>query len=502
MLKAVFTPFVTWNTVMTIPGVNQPHDSARVFPSRYFPCFLLVLLSLAFSVGQAEVNPTNAQIAAALGSGKSGATLSNYGRKYSNSILRGVTLKDVYRFNDLLTTPYGPAYADIQTEDSNFLSCRPPQGRPFTFALCFFSGPAYPTGDNPSNPALPCKLNADGTVANCTCYAISSDSTSPKMPYYVDIHAISNLYIYQKTIETCGLDGAKCSQGEKDPAVCDAINTNLLVPGADMVSVYSPMFTTDYDTQNQSSTTSCTGQNQGLYAGCMTAPCYKTGQFDSNGNELVECKCPVYSGPFQIGQGGQNCNANQPPPGNTTQTKPAKGKYVWSAAYNTGGGSPTPPATPCIPDSGGSNGCPLYDPSKDYSQIISPDSALCKNVCKSYGQSTQNKGNGQSAYTCDSTLCTTVGIGQSNNPNYNPSSKTQTSLIGAACNGLSNSSGLQPIMLVESLAGCSCCASQVCGCDTATTATNQEIYELNQKQTEDGILTQCQINGTLCGTKP
>ena len=103
---------------MTTPGVNQPHDSARVFPSRYFPCFLLVLLSLAFSVGQAEVNPTNAQIAAALGSGKSGATLSNYGRKYSNSILRGVTLKDVYRFNDLLTTPYGPACAGTAVSQS------------------------------------------------------------------------------------------------------------------------------------------------------------------------------------------------------------------------------------------------------------------------------------------------------------------------------------------------------------------------------------------------
>lgn len=487
---------------MTIPGVNQPHDSARVFPSRYFPSFLLVLLSLAFSVGQAEVNPTNAQIAAALGSGKSGATLSNYGRKYSNAILRGVTLKDVYRFNDLQTTSYGPAYADILEKGSNFLSCMPPQGRPFTYALCFFSGPAYPTGDNASNPALPCKLNADGTVANCTCYAISSENTSPKMPYYVDINAISNLYIYQKTIETCGLDGSGCSHGEKDPAVCDAINTNLLVPGADMVSVYSPMFSSDYDARNQSNVTSCTGQNQGLYAGCMTAPCNKTGQFDSNGNELVECKCPVYNGPYQIGQGGQNCDANQPPPGNTAQTKPAKGKYVWSAAYNTGGGAPTPPATPCIPDSGGSNGCPLYDPSKDYSQIISPDSALCKNVCKSYGQSTQNYGIGQSAYTCDSTLCTTVGIGQSDNPNYNPSSKTQASLIGAACNGLSNSSGLQPILLVETLAGCSCCASQVCGCDTASPETNQEIYQLNQKQTDDGILTQCQINGTLCGSKP
>ena len=185
---------------MTPKSVNQTPGFPGPFSARFWLSGLLVLLSLSVSTGQAEINPVSAQVAEALGSGKSGASLSGYGRKYSNSILRGVTLKDVYRFNDLLTTPYGPAYADIQTEDSNFLSCRPPQGRPFTFALCFFSGPAYPTGDNASNPALPCKLNADGTIANCTCYAISSDSTSPKMPYYVDINAISNLYIYQKII--------------------------------------------------------------------------------------------------------------------------------------------------------------------------------------------------------------------------------------------------------------------------------------------------------------
>src|SRR4051812_14254549 len=46
-----------------------------------------------------------------------------------------------FRFNDLDTTPFGPAYADIWLVQQNFLACRPPVGRPFSYALCYFSGP-------------------------------------------------------------------------------------------------------------------------------------------------------------------------------------------------------------------------------------------------------------------------------------------------------------------------------------------------------------------------
>jgi hypothetical protein len=69
---------------------------------------------------------------------------------------------------------------------------------------------------------------------------------------------------------------------------------------------------------------------------------------------------------------------------------------------------------------------------------------------------------------------------------------------------------MKQIMLVEALAECSCCASQVCGCDNINDninqATNSEIYYLNQQQRQPvpddpdvGIVPQCDINFTLCG---
>ena len=76
--------------------------------------------------------------------------------------------------------------------------------------------------------------------------------------------------------------------------------------------------------------TSCSAAK---YAGCMTAPCHHTGKFDAAGNELVQCQCPVYDGPFELGQAGVPCDANAltPPAAATTGKKPF---YVWSAAHN------------------------------------------------------------------------------------------------------------------------------------------------------------------------
>jgi hypothetical protein len=38
---------------------------------------------------------------------------------YAQSSVMG----SAFRFNDLYTTPFGPAYADIVTKDENFLAC-------------------------------------------------------------------------------------------------------------------------------------------------------------------------------------------------------------------------------------------------------------------------------------------------------------------------------------------------------------------------------------------
>jgi len=49
--------------------------------------------------------------------------------------------------------------------------------------------------------------------------------------------------------------------------------------------------------------------------------------------------------------------------------------------------------------------------------------------------------------------------------------------------------------------GCSCCASQICGCE-ASDDTQAKVFELNAAQEALGIETQCASNGTLCGEAP
>jgi len=418
-----------------------------------------------------------------------------YGKVYSREILRGVTLRDVYTFNDRRTTTDGPAYANIVNGSSNFIKCSPPEGRKFAYALCYYSGPNEPTGTNADNPSLPCTLSESGHFANCTCYAITNELAAAKVPYLVDINAISDVSIYKKTIEACGHDGEKCSSGNIDAAVCDAINTNTLVPGADLISVFSTLYTQNYSVQGEDPMTSCTGKDAGVYAGCMTAPCELTGEKDKNGNELVNCKCPIYNGPYQIGQANQSCDANKTAAG----TPSKRGKTnVWSAAYNPGNEPLPPTIDTCIPDMAGKNGCPLYQPAKqvEYNNTINPSSTLCQNVCASYNSSLQTSSSVQVGYSCDATLCTTVGIGQTGASS--PSVKTQAALAEQACAGVGNMSNFEQIVLVESLANCSCCASQVCGCTGRTSTTNEAIGTLNQAQRNAGIDPQCDINGTLC----
>lgn len=415
-----------------------------------------------------------------------------YGRLYSRDILRGVTLKSVYKYNDLWTTSLGPAYANITEQSSNFLKCSPPTGGTFNYALCYYSGPVQPTGSNPENPSLPCTLSKDGLVANCTCYAISNKGSGALSPYLVDINAISNLDIYQETAEVCGKDGSKCPSTDPAAPVCEAINTKLLVPGADMVSVFSTLYSGDYTSSSGSSDLT---QCNGVYAGCMTAPCQRTGQFDASGNELVNCSCPIFNGPFQIGQANQNCDANVRKDGTAPKTGP---KHVWSGAYNPEN-QPLPlPDSQCTPDMAGQNGCPLFSTSSvGGTKTLDPNSQLCQNVCASYQNSTPVTPGLQVGFTCDATLCTTIGIGQGKS--YNPSVKAQNSLLSQACQGVGQMANFSQIMLAESLANCSCCASQICGCSTPNTQTNQSVFKLNQAQRSNTIQPQCDKNGTLCG---
>jgi hypothetical protein len=358
------------------------------------------------------------------------------------------------------TTSFGPAYADITLASSNFVPCR---GGPF--ALCYYSGPSSGTED------LSCTLTPDGNYANCQCFDI------PYGVYFVDINAILNHAVYEKTIAQCGADGSLCATLNSAP-VCANVNQGNLMPGS---SVYST-FSFDCVPENGLGLTDCAQQP---YAGCMTAPCFKTGQAG-----IVNCSCPVFNGPYQVGQNDQACTLGD--------------NLVWSAAYAPPAATPTatplPPGAPananahadavpavpsppaCLPDAPGGFGCPLYVPGVT---MIPADSGVdCAKVCEEYHSCLQPKG-AQAGFTCDATLCT--------------DECNDRDLVSVACTGLAGCD-ISEIVKAETAADCSCCASQLCECDPSA-KTNKAITALNQQQRDRGISPQCDINGTLCGAK-
>lgn len=329
------------------------------------------------------------------------------------------------------TTSYGPAYADVVVSPTNFLPCA---GGPI--ALCYYSGPE----------PIPCVPTDDGLFTNCTCYEI------PYGPYFVLMTAILNHDVYEDTVAVCGADGSDCAGQTNKAPVCGVINTGTLIPGADLISTFSYACVPEESIGQ----TPC---SKAPYAGCMTAPCYRNGNDDG----YVTCQCPVFDGPFQVGNFDEQCTLPD--------------DLLWSAAYNPaegGGTAPQPPS--CIPDAPGEFGCPLLDEGTE----LPPDSD-CNAVCKEYTDCVSD--GVQRGYTCDATLCT-AGCNDQD-------------LVSEACDGLS-SCGLVAIAKLEQAAGCSCCASQLCGCQPSA-ATDAALVRVNQAQADRGIESQCAINGTLCG---
>lgn len=202
-----------------------------------------------------------------------------------------------FKLNTLPTTPYGPAWADILVEKANFLECKGA-----SIALCYYSGP---------EGTVPCTIGS-GNLANCTCYEIPSGHS-----YFVDINAILNLDVYLQTVEACGKDGRKCQPtGTVEAPVCEAVNNNTLIPGAELISTFSLYLEKKFPIDP----TTCS--TPAAYAGCMTAPCKRTGKTDPNtGLPLVQCGCPTYTGPYQVGTAIQQdqCVLGSP--------------NIWSAAY-------------------------------------------------------------------------------------------------------------------------------------------------------------------------
>lgn len=231
--------------------------------------------------------------------------------------------------NEFWTTEYGPAAANIVLSPTNFLACSSSG-----YALCYYSGPsAAPASKIPKEtlPSLPCTVSKDNpNVADCRCYAESGDS-------YVDINSIINTEAYVETVRVCGLNGEKCRNMASEAAgkalallgktvpylptapVCGYLQAGAngvapMAPKAELLSTFSFAKIKSYGKDQ----TSC-ASSSAPYAGCMTAPC--TFERDSSGKPtgFANCQCPIYSGPYQIGQGGASCNAGS--------------GYVWSAAY-------------------------------------------------------------------------------------------------------------------------------------------------------------------------
>jgi hypothetical protein len=255
---------------------------------------LVCLMVIAGLVYRTDQTPVAAQSSAA-------ATFSFVRYTYNQ--------KTPFKLNTIMTTKYGPAWADVVTEPANMLKC----ASTVPIALCYYSGPDGP---------MPCSQDGLG-LANCTCYEIPSTVQGNKQPYLVDINGILNEDVYKETVRKCGPEGRLC-KGVNDAPVCASINSNTFIPGADLISTFSLYLEQKMPIQESSCPTPSD------YAGCMTAPCKRTGKKDpTTGLPLVQCGCPVYKGPFQVG----------------TKIDPDQcvfgGTNVWSAAYR-----PTPTPTP------------------------------------------------------------------------------------------------------------------------------------------------------------
>jgi hypothetical protein len=333
------------------------------------------------------------------------------------------------------TTTFGPAWADVITDPVDFLPCFGP------YALCYYAN---------------CPTNPDGTVSACECFEWFG-------PNFVLVNGILNADSWQATDAQCTADPASCQQRNGSP-VCKDINRGDFYSNATRVSTFG-FYRAAVEPIGEKD---CT-QMPGPYAGCMTAPCAGPVMSNPDGTVTIECECPVYDGPYQVGQSDVQCD-----------TSPT----VWSASYNT-----IPPPNPCdivaggcIPDAPQDEcGCPLYSSST----MLPPGSDVdCDLVCQQYNTCLKSDTEIQLGYTCDSTLCTS----------------STHALVFDACLGLQNCD-LSEIFKAEQAAGCSCCASQLCNCE-ANSATENKIFALDAAQRAAGETPQCDINGTLCGTAP
>ena len=396
-----------------------------------------------------------------------------------------------YTPNPLDTTPFGPAKADILLRPNNFLPC---QGA--AISLCYYSGMASSNPGLPTERDLSCTLTDDTDFANCRCIHVP-----PGTPYQVDINAILDLDLYLKTVKICGSDGTRCQRYPNLAPVCRAINKNSMFDAAHSISTFSSALDAiaDPDSPYHIAPTQCpaTSGETALYAGCMTAPCVPdTGAdpivIEGSSYSIDRCACPTYDGRYQVGTAISTDDCV------LYDGEPETGENVWSAAYSpledVADGNAILPGNNCTPDLPASmGGCPILQPIAGSDPVEAylptpPTNVRCASVCREYRRSRAGSDDGiEVGYTCDATLCT---------------APEQLHLVSEACSGLNNRrSSIRKIAQLEMQMGCSCCASQICGCE-ASDDTQAKVFELNAAQEVLGIETQCASNGTLCGEAP
>lgn len=226
-----------------------------------------------------------------------------------------------------------PPRADAFDSASNFLAC---SGN--SYALCYYSGPkaATPTSGGEAVRPLPCTVQ--GNNADCTCYAINDGTMGGRHKYnFVEIGSILNPKVRKDAKMECGDDGSGClnmkslaactksggkGAGCQMASMCGLLGNvktgerQKLYPQQSDIALIST-FSFAYHDVHQFGSTDCSAEANPAYAGCMTAPCVKSA------DGLTQCTCPIYKGPYQIGQSfsGIQCDISAD---NT----------IWSAAEN------------------------------------------------------------------------------------------------------------------------------------------------------------------------
>ena len=264
---------------------------------------------------------------------------------FASHVFRGLCLAGLLAIPAASAQDDPPPRADQYDELSEFLAC---SGN--AYALCYYSGPQEPTPPGQSaTPPLPCTIGGP-EHADCTCYTVNEQMLEPGLRYnFVLIGSILNPVARAETELRCHEDGSNClnmahlasgiCNNADDPhvdeyefcreaPVCSLLGdletgeTQSLYEGGDatLISTFSFYSSEVHNFGSQD----CSENDIRLYAGCMTAPCT-----DEDGDGLAECKCPLYDGPYQIGQDSEGLQCNILP-------------NVWSAANN----ETTPPHLP------------------------------------------------------------------------------------------------------------------------------------------------------------